>query len=77
MLFLSFRPGTTRRVNQLQTEHKQRNEKLNVNEKKSKTAQNKRYPHWKFIAAVNRFDVCDRGGREKDVRRKMRTGILK
>ena len=39
--------------------------------KKSKTAQNKRYPD------VNRFDVCDRRGKEKGVRRKMRTEILK
>ena len=35
MLFLSFRPGTTRRVNQLQTEHKQR-KTVKVNEKKER-----------------------------------------
>ena len=45
--------------------------------KKKQDGANRRYPHWKFLAAVNRFNVCDRRGKEKGVRRKMRTEILK
>ena len=68
MLFLSFRPGTTRRVNQLQTEHKQR-KTVKVNEKKERLRKIRGIliGHLLLLSIVS---TCEIEGEEKGCKKK-------